>query len=46
MGFLKSNFRTTPKGKYGTIKSKVAVDAAKLAGSIIVFKRGKDFVIE
>lgn len=46
MGFLKSNFRTTPKGNSAPIQGKLDIDAAKLAGSIIVFKKGKDFVVE
>jgi hypothetical protein len=46
MGFLKSNFRTTPKGNSAPIQRQLAVDAAKLAGSIVVFKKGGDFVVE
>jgi hypothetical protein len=46
MGFLKSNFRTTPKGSSAPIQRQLALDAAKLAGSIVVFKRGKEFVAE
>lgn len=46
MGFLKSNFRTTPKGSSAPIQRWLAIDAAKLAGSIVVFRKEKEFVVE
>lgn len=46
MAYLKSNFRTTPRGSFASTQRGLALDAAKLAGSIVVFKKGKDFVVE
>ena len=46
MGYLKSNFRTTPKGSSAPIQGRFAIDAAKLAGSIVVFRKGREFVVE
>ncbi len=46
MGYLRSNFRVTPRGVSVPIQGRSAVDAAKLAGSIVVFKRPGDFVVE
>lgn len=47
MAYLKSNFRATPRGSSAPIQRQFAIDAAKLAGSIVVFKRkGSDFIVE
>lgn len=47
MAYLKSNFRVTPRGSSAPIQRQLAIDAAKLAGSIVVFKKkGDGFVVE
>lgn len=50
MGFLRSNFKITPKGSSSQsmvpAQRQLALDAAKLAGSIVVFRKTRDFVVE
>lgn len=46
MSFLRANFKTTPRGGSAPIQRRLAIDVAKLAGSIVVFKQGKNFVVE
>jgi len=46
MGFLRANFGTRPKGGSASVQRQVALDAAKLAGSIVIFRKGKDFMVE
>lgn len=50
MGFLRANFATKPEGSSSQsmvpAQRQLAIDAAKLAGSIVVFKGKQDFVVE
>lgn len=49
MSFLRANFGTRTSGlgsaPGSVVPRRLDLDAAKLAGSIVVFKRGRDFIV-